>query len=507
MATNSKPNGKRGRGRPAKVVKYHKAKRQYFATLQVGGRTEYFYGATEPEALEKYTQRREQLQRPIRGLTDEEADTELLSAGVPEEVVAENPELRRVVKRGTFVVDPKWLDEHPEHPLARIRTNTERARKGMTPIPIVPEDASAEQVGSQALPLRKRLSDCLSCWREWKQADGCTTTYLGDVARSFGRFRKLVGNKLVSELTADDFAQWRLWVLRQSKKRTSVKWLRDQHKHVKTVLGLAENEHPNWGFPDGLTKWLDASKHQARRQKYVPKKENRLPLPVAIFAGVLTACEKWASIDPNKIRAATQRGRARRQRAIERRREGIQFAAIVRLAANCALDNVDCARIPPSAMKLDDPLPHMDFPRRKVQRQVGFAVPRLTPLLPSTISAVRRWLDHEPLSSAPTLFRNSRRNVYTHSDLNETFQRLLAAADITAPWTFKHLRNIAPSVRKTARLPQEVSDVVLGHVCEVSSKFYEGDVGADYLLPLVDFVGEQYFGGEHAARGALPPHI
>jgi hypothetical protein len=48
MANNSKANGKRGRGRPPKVVKYHKTKRQYFATLQVGGRTEYFYGAAEP---------------------------------------------------------------------------------------------------------------------------------------------------------------------------------------------------------------------------------------------------------------------------------------------------------------------------------------------------------------------------------------------------------------------------------------------------------------------------
>ena len=102
---------------------------------------------------------------------------------------------------------------------------------------------------------------------------------------------------------------------------------------------------------------------------------------------------------------------------------------------------------------------------------------------------------------------NGRRNLYTHSDLNETFGRLKVAACITDPWTFKHLRNIAPSIRKAARLPQEVSDVVLGHVCEVSSKFYEGDVGADYLLPLVDFVGEQYFGGEHAARGAARPPI
>ena len=121
MANNSKANGKRGRGRPPKVVKYHKTKRQYFATLQVGGRTAYFYGATEPEVLEKYTQRREQLQRPIRGLTDEEADAELLSAGVPEEVVADNPELRRVVKRGALST-PRDLVTRPSTsmPPARV---------------------------------------------------------------------------------------------------------------------------------------------------------------------------------------------------------------------------------------------------------------------------------------------------------------------------------------------------------------------------------------------------
>jgi hypothetical protein len=133
----------------------------------------------------------------------------LLSTGVPEAVVADNPELRRVVKRGTFVVDTKWLDEHPEHPLARIKTNIVRANKGLAPISIVPEDGSAAAPGAHVAAVRKRLSDCLGCWREWKQADGCTKTYVGDVARSFGRFRKLVGNKLVAELTADAFAQWR----------------------------------------------------------------------------------------------------------------------------------------------------------------------------------------------------------------------------------------------------------------------------------------------------------
>ncbi|MBU0616448.1 MAG: hypothetical protein KKI02_01900 [Planctomycetes bacterium] len=417
MIPNGSPssNGKRRRGRPPKVVKYHKAKRQHFATLPVDGRAEYFYGDTEPEVLEKYNRRLAELQKVTRGMSDHEAQDELLSAGVPAEAIEGNPELPSIAKRGVLVLNSKWLDEHPDSPLARLRENDRRRKKGLPLLPLTP----GEPVDDPAATSKRRLSDCLSCWREWKQAEGCKKTYIDDVSRAFRRFSKAIGNKRIAELTADDFAKWRLWVARQSQSRASVKWARDQHKHVKTVLDLAETEHPNWGFPDGLAKWVRAAGHRQRRQKYVPKKRNREPMPGAVVRKLLEAAEVWANVDPERFGRTSQRDRARRLQTQRKRREGIQFAAILRMAVNCALDNIDCVRIPPEAAKLDAPLPHMDFPRQKVERQVGYAVPRLTPLLPATVDALRRWLEFEPPAGSPTLFHNARRNRYTSSDLNE----------------------------------------------------------------------------------------
>lgn len=496
MMPNGSPssNGKRRRGRRPKVVKYHKAKRQHFATLRLDGRTEYFYGDTEPEVLEKYNRRLAELQKTRRGMSDDEAESELVSAGVPAEVIEGNPELLRIAKRGVYMVNSKWLDEHPESALARLRENDRRKKKGLPPLPPAP----GEPVDDQPATSRRRLSDCLSCWREWKQAEGCKKTYVDDVSRAFRRFTKVIGNRRIAELTADDFAEWRLWVARQSQSRASVKWARDQHKHVKTVLDLAETEHPNWGFPDGLAKWVRAAKHRQGRQKYVPKKQNREPMPPDVVRKLLEAAAARANADPERFGRTSQRDRARRLQALRKRREGIQFAAILRMAVNCALDNIDCVRIPPEAAKLDTPLPHMDFPRQKVERQVGYAVPRLTPLLPSTVDALRRWLEFEPPAGSPTLFRNARRNRYTSSDLNETLKRLKKEAGIDGVWTFKHLRNIGPSLRKAAKLPKEMSDALLGHVTDGTSAFYEDDVGLEYLAPLVNLIGTEHLGVGHA---------
>jgi len=484
-------NGKRLRGRPPKIVKYHKAKRQHFATLPVNGRAEYFYGDTEPEVLEKYNRRLAELQNVTRGMSDDEAESELLAAGVPEDVIEENPELLRIAKRGVFVLNSKWLDEHPDSPLARLRENKRREKRGLLPLPLTP----GESVDDRPATSRRRLSDCLSCWREWKQAEGCEKVYIDDVSRAFRRFKNVVGNRRIAELTADDFAKWRLWVARESQSRASVKWARDQHKHVKTVLDLAETEHPNWGFPDGLAKWIRAARQRQRRQKYVPKKQNREPMPVDALRKLLEAAEAWANVDPERFGRTSQRDRARRLQAQRKRREGVQISAILHLAVNCALDNIDCVRIPPEAAKLDEPLPHMDFPRQKVERQVGYAVPRLTPLLPFTVDALRRWLEFEPPVGAPTLFRNARRNRYRSSDLNRALKRLKQEAGVDGPWTFKHLRNIGPSLRKAAKLPKEMSDAMLGHVTEGTSAFYEDDVGPEYLLPLVNLIGLDHLGG------------
>ncbi len=222
-----------------------------------------------------------------------------------------------------------------------------------------------------------------------------------------------------------------------------------------------------------------------------------------MFRAILAVAEKWAAVKPTRFSPKTQRGRAKRLHAQRKRREGVQFAALLRLAANAALDNIDCVRLPPQGLKLDADLPYMDFARIKSRRQVGQAVPRRTPLLPETVTALRRWRSFERVAG-PTVFRNVRRNVYTSSDLNVTFQRLLKAAKITEPWTFKHIRNVGSNVGYKNGVSSYLIDALLGHVIPTTTRHYISDVEPHDLLPLVKLIGDAYF-PEHQTPTARVP--
>lgn len=84
MVPNGSPssNRKRRRGRRPKVVRYHKPKRQHCVTRRLDDRVKYFYGDTESEVLEEYNRGLAELQNPTRARSDDEAESELLSAGL-----------------------------------------------------------------------------------------------------------------------------------------------------------------------------------------------------------------------------------------------------------------------------------------------------------------------------------------------------------------------------------------------------------------------------------------
>jgi len=153
-------------------------------------------------------------------------------------------------------------------------------------------------------------------------------------------------------------------------------------------------------------------------------------------------------------------------------------------------------------IRLDDAIPHMNFPRSKVVKQVGYEVPRLTPLLPSSVKALRRWHEHEP--QGPTAFRNARKGIWDQYDLNRDFTKMLVEAAAGKGFTFKSMRNVGPTLRKRHKLPKEVSDAFLGHVDDATNKFYEDDVDETYLAELVDLIGKDYFDGEAVALARRP---
>lgn len=77
------------------------------------------------------------------------------------------------------------------------------------------------------------------------------------------------------------------------------------------------------------------------------------------------------------------------------------------------------------------------------------------------------------------------------------FRRLADEAGVDRRWSFKHLRNVGPSIAKRAKLPRDEREAFLGHVVDGTSKFYEADVDETFLVNRVNLIGEQYFGGEH----------
>jgi integrase len=241
-----------------------------------------------------------------------------------------------------------------------------------------------------------------------------------------------------------------------------------------------------------VLEWADSYHFKA----FKPKAANRRPLPVEVFAALISQCRTWARTDPQAIPATTQSGRGKREQARRKQRDGVQFEGILRLALNCALDPVDVERITWDALKLDARVPHMRFPRRKIEGMTGEALDRLTPLLPSTVDSLLRWREHE-MPVGGQVFRTARKGRCGRNRVSATMKRLRDGASVDESWSFKHLRNVGATLGKRGRRSRDERDAFLGHVVDGTSKFYEGDVDETYLIPLVDLIGEQYFGGEH----------
>ena len=159
------------------------------------------------------------------------------------------------------------------------------------------------------------------------------------------------------------------------------------------------------------------------------------------------------------------------------------------------------------------------LPRIKAANKhgVGRSIPRYTPLLPETVEALAAWLDYRDLEiskaqdethkqkaeqaydTEPLIFVTREKKPLRTSRLSDLFRKRLIGNDpklkklVNGKWTLKHLRNVAPTLRKQAGMPQEFSSAILGHTERGTNPMYQGDCGEDYLLPLVNLVGEKYF--------------
>lgn len=350
--------------------------------------------------------------------------------------------------------------------------------------------AFARQAGSKdakdVSPSKQRLSDCLKTWVDWMTQDGTIfkTDNVKDNEKRFRSFSRCVGNLSISTITHDHFVKWQKWIRSQSNWK-SAKTGKDHHATVKKILSFAKRKKRDWNFPVGLLEWADDWKMDDKTP-YVPKQSNREPMPVHVYRRCLAVTDEWASIDLEQYDATTQKGRGQRRQAIIKQREGVQFAALLRLIIH-GLDTVDCTRIRWSNLiDLDGDLPYFDFPRSKVKHRTGFAIDRKTPLLPSCVSALQRWQRYE--NPVRTVFRTSQGTPYNSSTLAGAFAKLRENQD----WSLKHLRNVGGSLADQNGMSEMMVDRFLGHTLKKARAKYLGSVGPEYLAELVKLIGAEY---------------
>ena len=380
----------------------------------------------------------------------------------------------------------------------RVGLSASGADEFATANPIHSLSAWFKQVGftnvnraeSKVRASKEKLSDCLDYWADWI---GVETQTVEGTRRFFNRFMSAVGNLPISRLSQEDFVIWQKWAKKKCRK-LSVKTSDDHHAAVSKVLRLAKRKNHAWAFPDGMLEWAEDWKLD-HRPKYVPKKSNSQPMPVDVFQRLLRAADQWAATDPNEIDATTQEGREKKRQAQLKRRQGVQFAAVLRVAIH-GLANIDCARIEWANLKeLDGDLPHLDFPRTKCEHKIGYAVDRKTPLLSGCVAALKRWRDSEKPNRS--VFRTSQGWAFTSNSLAQVMEKVWKEA-YDDGWSFKHLRNVGGTLAEREGMSELKIDRFLGHTLKRKRAKYLGNVGPSYLTDLVNLIGTEYFDGDTA---------
>jgi integrase len=337
-----------------------------------------------------------------------------------------------------------------------------------------------------------KLSAVLRDWADGKAADGVGEQHRRETETRFKEFVAATKDKRVADLTPADFRGHYDKLQREAAKRGNpARWMVERAKAIKGVITYVRRRHPSpeWPWPAGVTEWADAFTRRPVRSD----RKNREPLPAEEFRKLLATCDAWAAIDVDALPKDTQADKAVRHHAMNRRRNGYQLAAMLRLACNCALSNVDLTRARWANLKLDADTPHLDLPRLRTENSVG-AIERLIPLLAETVEVLTTWRAVEGVRDG-YVFRTRQGTPMKPDRLADAFARLRKAAGVASDWQFKHLRNIAPSVGKRAKRPADERETILGHRCAGTRAFYEGDTDASYLMPLVELVEQHYFGG------------
>ncbi|MCB9865493.1 MAG: hypothetical protein H6816_02500 [Phycisphaerales bacterium] len=333
-----------------------------------------------------------------------------------------------------------------------------------------------------------KLSKVGAAWQEHQVAKHASETrHITDTLGHWQRFVKATGDCRTDVLRPEHFRAY-FDAVHQAAKGKSAKWYLDRCKVPKSILNWAKRRYPEYGITSDALDWADGYD----RRTYKPARNNRTPITPAAFSALVNAAREWQRTDPATIDVSTNRGRGLKRQAHARRREGWLLEAALRLALNCALDCVDLERIEWSHLHLESEPPFMDFPRRKTEARVGQPTPRITPLLPTTVEALRRWQQIAGYDQGP-VFRSFTGGAYDRSRSSRAFQRLKSAAKLSEKVSLKSLRNAAPTVAFRQLRSRDLADLILGHEIGSVARHYIGDVDDPcLLLELVNRVGQEY---------------
>lgn len=293
-------------------------------------------------------------------------------------------------------------------------------------------------------PTKEKLSDCLAVWSEYQRLDAKTDDHIKDYSRIFNAFVAFVEQDLpINRLSKKLFVGYERHVKTIQGERSN-KWYNDQFTPVAAILKFARRKL-DCDFPDGLRDWIEFDK-----KKHTSAKSNREPMPVEVFRDLLSKAEEWSMMDvdvylssldikgknPNLILAG------KKKQAIAMKRAGVVWSAVLRICCNAGCNSVDIGRMEwrEHLATLDSDFPYLDFPRGKMKRTTGGVIERMTPLLPSTVTALKRLREMRQTETAlhrHLVFANDAKRPFQGDHLSRGFDRLRTAIGNGNGWSLK----------------------------------------------------------------------
>ncbi len=357
----------------------------------------------------------------------------------------------------------------------------------------------------------------------------------GDYAR--GEIVDFTNDKHVRALAKKDLVKFVDHVIGKTRGRSN-KTVRDHLSPIRAVIECARVRMDDDVFPEAIDNWLRIIDREKRRRPYKSPRRNREPIPVDTFKALLSKADEWAELDWEAYAASlpVPNGQDRRRTALAinrnkqksqyLKRVGLATHSMLCLAANVGAQPIDFTRLLWSELILDGDLPLYQEGRSKPSHLLGSEVPRCCPLLTETVRSLSRWREWQAAELTKVAARAAGKSgtlgeptdvpkavhVFTYADgramnqktsdqVSAYFGSLRKAVGVTE-WQLRHCRNIGSTVRRNAGLPADMANAWLGHSARETNKFYTGEAGEDYLLPLVQEIGRVYFAetGDGAAR-------